>query len=67
VLVKSRPLRMSDASSWASEVICLNAGVVGPTLGALGGSSGGMRVLAPRLLAADRPARLLITGSLAGS
>jgi NAD(P)-dependent dehydrogenase (short-subunit alcohol dehydrogenase family) len=64
------------------EVVCLNAGIVGPTLGApwevppdewesvvgvnLLGVVNGLRALVPRLLEAERPAQLLITASLAG-
>jgi NAD(P)-dependent dehydrogenase (short-subunit alcohol dehydrogenase family) len=64
------------------DVVCLNAGVVGQTLGApwevpteewlgllrvnLLGVVNGLRVFVPRLLAAERPARIVVTASLAG-
>lgn len=62
--------------------VCLNAGVVGPSVGApwevadeewndvlqvnLLGIVNGLRVFLPRLLQSERPARVLITASLAG-
>ena len=65
-----------------SDVVCLNAGIVGPTLGApwevpqeewqrvlqvnVLGLVNGLRTFVPRLLARSRPGRLVITGSLAG-
>jgi NAD(P)-dependent dehydrogenase (short-subunit alcohol dehydrogenase family) len=65
-----------------AELVCLNAGIVGPSLGApwevgpdewdrvfavnVGGVVNGLRAFVPRLLAAGRPAHLLITASLAG-
>lgn len=64
------------------DALCLNAGVVGPTMGPpweaspdewdtvlgvnLVGVVNGLRAFVPRLLDADRPARILITASLAG-
>ncbi|AOS63808.1 SDR family NAD(P)-dependent oxidoreductase [Actinoalloteichus hymeniacidonis] len=66
-----------------AELICLNAGIVGAYVGApwevspadwdrvfavnVGGVVNGLRAFVPRLLAAARPAHLLITGSLAGA
>jgi len=65
-----------------ADLVCLNAGVLGPTLGSpweappgewesvlavnLGGVVNGLRAFVPRLLAAGRPAHVLVTGSLAG-
>jgi NAD(P)-dependent dehydrogenase (short-subunit alcohol dehydrogenase family) len=65
-----------------AELVCLNAGIVGPSLGApwevgsdewdrvfavnVGGVVNGLRAFVPRLLAAGRPGHLLITASLAG-
>ena len=65
-----------------ASVVCLNAGIVGPSLGApwevppdewlrvlqvnLLGPINGLRAFVPRLLALDRPARVLMTASLAG-
>lgn len=65
-----------------ARLVCLNAGIVGTCLGApwevspedwervfsvnVGGVVNGLRAFVPRLLAADRPAHILITGSLAG-
>jgi NADP-dependent 3-hydroxy acid dehydrogenase YdfG len=66
----------------APAVLCLNAGIVSRAPGAvwetpaddwdqvlavnLGGVVNGLRAYVPRMLAADRPAHLLVTGSLAG-
>ena len=66
-----------------ARLVCLNAGVVGTGLGApwevtaddwdrvfavnVGGIVNGLRAFVPRLLAANRPAHILITGSLAGA
>ena len=66
-----------------ARLVCLNAGIVGADLGApwevsaadwnrvfevnLGGVVNGLRAFVPRLLAANRPAHILITGSLAGA
>lgn len=65
-----------------ADLVCLNAGIVGRDLGApwevsaadwervfavnVGGVVNGLRAFVPRLLAADRPAHILITASLAG-
>jgi NADP-dependent 3-hydroxy acid dehydrogenase YdfG len=65
-----------------ARVICLNAGVVGPSLGApwevpaaewdrvfgvnVGGVVNGLRAFVPGLLASGEPAHVLITASLAG-
>jgi NAD(P)-dependent dehydrogenase (short-subunit alcohol dehydrogenase family) len=65
-----------------ARLVCLNAGIVGRDLGApwevtaedwdrvfavnVGGVVNGLRAFVPRLLAANRPAHILITGSLAG-
>ena len=64
------------------DLVCLNAGIVGADLGApwevgsadwdrvfavnVGGVVNGLRAFVPRLLAADRPAHILVTASLAG-
>ncbi|WP_433870884.1 SDR family NAD(P)-dependent oxidoreductase [Saccharopolyspora sp. CA-218241] len=66
-----------------ARLVCLNAGIVGADLGApwevaaadwdrvfavnVGGVVNGLRAFVPRLLAADRSAHVLITGSLAGA
>lgn len=66
-----------------ARLVCLNAGVIGRDLGApwevtaddwdrvfavnVGGVVNGLRAFVPRLLAADQPAHILITGSLAGA
>ena len=66
-----------------ARLVCLNAGVLGTGLGApwevtaadwdrvfavnVGGVVNGLRAFVPRLLAANRPAHILITGSLAGA
>lgn len=66
-----------------ARLVCLNAGVVGRDLGApwevapedwdrvfavnVGGVVNGLRAFVPRLLAANHPAHVLITGSLAGA
>jgi NAD(P)-dependent dehydrogenase (short-subunit alcohol dehydrogenase family) len=65
-----------------AELVCLNAGIVGPSLGVpwevgqeewdrvfavnVGGVVNGLRAFVPRLLDAGRPGHLLITASLAG-
>lgn len=65
-----------------ARLICLNAGVVGPSLGApwevppgewdrvfainVGGVVNGLRAFVPELLASSEPAHVLITASLAG-
>ena len=70
------------AAAPETDLVCLNAGVVGLSLGApwevghdewdrvfavnVGGVVNGLRAFVPRLLAAGRPAHLLITASLAG-
>lgn len=72
---------LATAASQAS-IVCLNAGIVGPSGGApweapedewlsvlrvnLLGPVNGLRAFVPRLLAAGRPAQILITASLAG-
>lgn len=66
-----------------ARLVCLNAGIVGRDLGApwevaaedwdrvfavnVGGVVNGLRAFVPRLLAANQPAHILITGSLAGA
>lgn len=66
-----------------ARLVCLNAGSVGAELGSpwevtaadwdrvfavnVGGVVNGLRAFVPRLLAANRPAHILITGSLAGA
>lgn len=66
-----------------AQLVCLNAGVLGMNLGApwdvsaqdwdrvfavnVSGVVNGLRAFVPRLLAAGRPAHVLITGSLAGT
>lgn len=66
-----------------ARLVCLNAGIVGRDLGApwevtaedwdrvfavnVGGVVNGLRAFVPRLLSADQPAHILITGSLAGA
>lgn len=73
--------RLAEAASGAS-VVCLNAGIVGPTTGHpwevptaewervlavnVGGVVNGLRAFVPRLLASGEPAQVLITASLAG-
>ncbi|MGH3503563.1 MAG: SDR family NAD(P)-dependent oxidoreductase [Nocardioidaceae bacterium] len=73
---------LAQAASGA-RLVCLNAGIVGKDLGApwevtaqdwdrvfavnVGGVVNGLRAFVPRLLAANRPAHILITGSLAGA
>jgi NAD(P)-dependent dehydrogenase (short-subunit alcohol dehydrogenase family) len=65
-----------------ADFVCLNAGIVGATLGSpwevppeewehllrvnLGGVVNGLRAFVPRLLEAGRPAHILVTASLAG-
>jgi NAD(P)-dependent dehydrogenase (short-subunit alcohol dehydrogenase family) len=65
-----------------ARVVCLNAGITGTSFGApwevtapdwnrvfavnVGGVVNGLRAFVPRLLAANQPAHILITGSLAG-
>ncbi|MEV1169211.1 SDR family NAD(P)-dependent oxidoreductase [Nonomuraea sp. NPDC049784] len=65
-----------------ADLVCLNAGIVGRDLGVpwevspedwdrvfavnVGGVVNGLRAFVPRLLAAERPAHILITASLAG-
>ncbi|WP_433289929.1 SDR family oxidoreductase [Pseudonocardia sp. CA-142604] len=65
-----------------ARLICLNAGIVGPSLGApwevpaeewdrvfavnVSGVVNGLRAFVPRLLAMDKPAHVLVTASLAG-
>lgn len=65
------------------DLVCLNAGIVGRDLGApwevaagdwdrvfavnVGSVVNGLRAFVPRLLAANRPAHILISGSLAGA
>jgi NADP-dependent 3-hydroxy acid dehydrogenase YdfG len=65
-----------------ANLVCLNAGIVGTTLGApwqadpsewntllavnLGGVVNGLRAFVPRLLASGQPGHILITASLAG-
>lgn len=67
----------------SARLVCLNAGIVGSDLGApwevgpqdwdrvfavnVDGVVNGLRAFIPRLLADDRPAHVLITGSLAGA
>jgi NADP-dependent 3-hydroxy acid dehydrogenase YdfG len=78
------PAAMSALAARASQarLVCLNAGVVGRSLGApwevpaeewdrvfavnVGGIVNGLRVFVPALLAAGEPAHVLITASLAG-
>ncbi|MGJ7906409.1 SDR family NAD(P)-dependent oxidoreductase [Actinopolyspora sp. H202] len=66
-----------------ARLVCLNAGILGRALGApwevapedwdrvfavnVGGVVNGLRAFVPRLLAANQPAHILITGSLAGA
>jgi NAD(P)-dependent dehydrogenase (short-subunit alcohol dehydrogenase family) len=70
------------AAASDAELVCLNAGIVGPSLGApwevgpdewdrvfavnVGGVVNGLRAFVPRLLAAGTPGHLVITASLAG-
>ena len=72
---------LADAAPDA-ELVCLNAGVAGRAMGPpwevspaewdavfavnVGGLVNGLRAFVPRLLASGRPARILITASLAG-
>ena len=65
-----------------AEVVCLNAGIVGPSLGApwevptdewvkllevnVLGVVNGLRAFVPAMVAANRPANIVITASLAG-
>ena len=74
-------IRLAAKASNA-EMVCLNAGIVGPSLGApwevptdewvklLGvnvlGVVNGLRAFVPSMVAADRPAQIVITASLAG-
>lgn len=69
-------------TAWDAEVVCLNAGIVGPSLGApwevppdewarlvsvnVGGVVNGLRAFVPKLLDSERPAHVVITASLAG-
>jgi NADP-dependent 3-hydroxy acid dehydrogenase YdfG len=80
----SDPLAMEAlaAAAPAARLICLNAGIVGTSMGApwdvdaeewdavfavnVGGVVNGLRAFVPRLLASGRPGHLLITASLAG-
>lgn len=80
----SDPAQMESLAADASraEVVCLNAGIVGATLGApwevsaeewqqvlgvnLAGVVNGLRAFVPRLLAAGGTRRILVTASLAG-
>ena len=80
----SDPAAMAELATQASgaRLICLNAGVVGPSLGPpwevppaewdrvfainVGGVVNGLRAFVPGLLAAGAPAHVLITASLAG-
>lgn len=73
--------RLADQVGGA-RIVCLNAGIVGPTTGApweappgewervagvnLGGVVNGLRAFVPRLLETGDPARIIITASLAG-
>lgn len=73
--------RLADQAAGA-RIVCLNAGIVGPTTGApweaspeewervigvnLGGVVNGLRAFVPRLLRAGDPAQVIITASLAG-
>jgi NAD(P)-dependent dehydrogenase (short-subunit alcohol dehydrogenase family)/uncharacterized glyoxalase superfamily protein PhnB len=73
--------RLADQAAGA-RIVCLNAGIVGPTTGApweaspeewervvgvnLGGVVNGLRAFVPRLLQAGAPAQIIITASLAG-
>ncbi len=77
-----RAMAALAAAAPDAQLICLNAGIVGTALGApwevsaadwdsvfavnVGGVVNGLRAFVPRLLAAGRPAHLLITASLAG-
>ena len=70
------------ASAAGARIVCLNAGIVGPTAGPpweadpsewqhllgvnLGGVVNGLRAFVPRLLADAEPANVIITASLAG-
>lgn len=70
------------AAAHDPSVVCLNAGIVGPSVGApwevpadewlhilqvnLLGPVNGLRAFVPRLLAAGRPAQILVSASLAG-
>lgn len=78
------PAQLEELARRASpaEVVCLNAGIVGPNLGApwevppeewqrvlgvnLAGVVNGLRAFVPRLLEAGAPSQVLITASLAG-
>lgn len=78
------PAAMSALAAQAAQarLICLNAGVVGRSLGApwevppdewdrvfavnVGGVTGGLRAFVPALLTSGEPAHVLITASLAG-
>jgi NAD(P)-dependent dehydrogenase (short-subunit alcohol dehydrogenase family) len=80
----SDPDAMQNLAAQAPQarLVCLNAGVVGPTMGApwevppeewnrifgvnVSGVVNGLRAFVPRLLAAHAPAHVLITASLAG-
>jgi len=80
----SDPTDMDGLAARAADarLVCLNAGVVGASLGApwevppdewdrvfavnVGGIVNGLRAFVPRLLAAGTPAHVLITASLAG-
>lgn len=73
--------RLADAAP-AAQIVCLNAGIVGPTTGPpweadpgdwdrvlgvnLSGVVNGLRAFVPRLLESGQPAQLVITASLAG-
>ncbi|TDD02414.1 SDR family NAD(P)-dependent oxidoreductase [Nonomuraea deserti] len=70
------------AAAPGADLVCLNAGIVGQDLGTpweasdddwgrvfavnVGGVRNGLRAFVPRLLAAGRPAHILVTASLAG-
>jgi NADP-dependent 3-hydroxy acid dehydrogenase YdfG len=78
------PMAMQQLAAAApdTDLVCLNAGIVGTALGApweadprewdtllavnLGGVVNGLRAFVPRLLASGRPRHILITASLAG-
>jgi NADP-dependent 3-hydroxy acid dehydrogenase YdfG len=77
-----RAMQALAAAAPDAQLVCLNAGIVGSTLGApwevdpqewdtvlavnVGGVVNGLRAFVPRLLAAGQPGHILITASLAG-
>lgn len=81
-VARESDLELLAAEVSDAEIVCLNAGIVGPTTGMpweaspgewervvavnLGGVVNGLRAFVPRLLARQRPANIIITASLAG-